>query len=464
MTPRQRPTDAQRWGVDDGYENTSGEWCPTSDATRQAITAAMGDGEGEAAPADRIAVLVVKAGDRRPVGVTGSLTLEDGSVRDLDGYVPADVPVGYHELRTTRDEQISLIVSPGRCPLPSARMWGWAVQLYGARSSASWGFGDIADLRWLGEWAKRLGAGFLLINPLAAPTLLEPLEPSPYFPSSRLFRNPLYLHIEEIPGAETVVGLEDLAAKGRDLNADQRIDRNQVWRLKLEALERLWAQVDTSPKLDAFRAAQGPALERFAIFSVLVERYGRNWREWPSEYRDPRSSAVSTVAADNPRRVAFHAWVQWQLDEQMARATTVLPVIQDLPIGVDPQGADAWAWQDVLASDVVVGAPPDRYNPHGQSWGLAPFIPHRLVAARYEPFIQMLRASFRHARGLRIDHVMGLFRLYCIPTSLSASEGAFIRYPAEDLLAILSRGRASRCLRSGRGSRDRRTWGEEAAC
>jgi 4-alpha-glucanotransferase len=398
----------------------------------------MGGDSTEPSPAENGGVVVVTAGKSRRIGLTGELVLEDGSVLRVNRRIPADVPLGYHELRTSGGDPVRVIVAPSRCPLPPARMWGWAVQLYGARSSASWGFGDLADLWWLGNWAKRKSAGFLLINPLAAPTPLPPLEPSPYFPSSRLFKNPLYLRIEAIPGAETLAGLDELAAQGRGLNSDSRIDRDQVWRLKREALERLWARMNVSSQFEAFRAAQGPALETFATFCVLAEQHGRNWREWPVAYRHPRSPSVSAIAADNARRVAFHAWIQWLLDEQMARATTALPIVQDLPIGIDPAGADAWAWQDVVASGAVVGAPPDRYNPTGQSWGLAPFIPHRLAAAGYEPFVQTLRASLRHARGLRIDHVMGLFRLYWIPGSSPASEGAFVRYPATDLLAILA--------------------------
>jgi len=438
MKPKKRGTDRDDWGIADGYESTSGDWRPTSHVTRQAIITAMGGSPTEPGPAESDGVLVVTPGDRRRIGVAGELVLEDGTVMAVDQRLPNDVPTGYHALRTARGNHVRLIVAPDRCTLPSARTWGWAVQLYAARSSASWGFGDLADLRWLGSWAERMSAGFLLVNPLAAPTPVVPVEPSPYFPSSRLFKNPLYLRIEEIPGAEMLAGLEELGAKGRELNNNPLIDRDQVWRLKLEALERLWAQGVVSSQFDAFRAGQGSALETFATFCVLAEQHARNWRRWPTEYRHPRSPAVSAVAVDNAGRVAFHAWIQWLLDEQMARAATALPVVQDLPIGVDPEGADAWTWQDVMASGAVVGAPPDRYNVDGQSWGLAPFIPHRLAEAGYEPFIQMLRASLRHARGLRIDHVMGLFRLYWIPGSHSASEGAYVRYPAQDLLAILA--------------------------
>ena len=433
MSPGRRPGTAD-WGVDDGYESTTGEWRTTSEATRQAVRRAMKESSGPS-PADR--PIVLSAGQRRAVDAPGELTLEDGTVVPVHDHLPASVPPGYHRLESA-GRQVRVIVAPPRCPGPAARMWGWAVQLYGARSAASWGVGDLADLRWLGSWARRSGAGFLLVNPLVAPTPLTPVEPSPYFPSSRLFRNLLYLRIEEVPGADTLPGLESLAARGRSLNAHQRLDRDHAWGLKLEALERLWTGTGASPEFDRFRTAQGPPLQSFATYCVLAELHGRDWRAWPEEYRHPGSAAVRAVATRCPRRVAFHAWLQWLLDRQVARAAAALPIVQDLPIGVDPGGADAWAWQDAMASGVVVGAPPDRYNPLGQSWGLAPFIPGRLVAAGYDPFIQMLRASLRHAGGLRIDHVMGLFRLYWIPDAHAPADGAFVRYPAEDLLAIVA--------------------------
>ncbi|HSX78009.1 MAG TPA: 4-alpha-glucanotransferase, partial [Candidatus Saccharimonadia bacterium] len=162
------------------------------------------------------------------------------------------------------------------------------------------------------------------------------------------------------------------------------------------------------------------------------------WHHWPAAYRHPDAPAVARFAAAHHDRVRFHQWVQWLLDAQLAHVAAALPVMHDLPIGVDPSGADAWVWQDLLAIDVTVGAPPDEYNTLGQNWGLPPFVPHKLRAAAYEPFRHTIQATLRHAAGLRIDHVMGLFRLFWIPREAEPSTGAFVRYPADELLAILA--------------------------
>ena len=180
------------------------------------------------------------------------------------------------------------------------------------------------------------------------------------------------------------------------------------------------------------------ALREFATFCALAERHGAGWQRWPENYRRPTSAAVTSFAGAHAHRVAFHEWLQWCLDEQLARAAPALRLMQDLPIGVDPGGADAWAWQDVLATGASVGAPPDYHSADGQDWGLPPFVPHRLAAHGYEPFIQTLRAVLRHAGGLRIDHVMGLFRLFWVPAGLTPHHGAYVRYPADDLLAIVA--------------------------
>jgi 4-alpha-glucanotransferase len=319
-------------------------------------------------------------------------------------------------------------------------MWGWAVQLYALRSAESWGMGDLGDLRRLSRWsAADLGAGILLVNPLHAASPVLPQQPSPYFPSSRRFRNVLYLRIEEVPGAAAAgIELEPLAAAGRALNRQRRIDRDAIFRLKTQALERLWSRFEGDPVFDGYCHEQGEALRQFATFCALAERYGGGWQAWPSEFHRHDAPAVARFATDCAERVLFYQWLQWLLDAQLARAAAELPVMQDLPIGVDPNGADAWAWQDVLARDVTVGVPPDKYNTLGQDWGLPPFIPHKLRAAAYEPFRQIIRATLRHAGGLRIDHVMGLFRLYWIPQGADPSLGAFVRYPADELLAIVA--------------------------
>jgi 4-alpha-glucanotransferase len=371
------------------------------------------------------------------------LALEDGTVLRVDGGLPPDLPLGYHELRPLDGRPaVRLVVAPARCHLPEGlRAWGWAIQLYALRSRGSWGMGDLADLRQLAEWsASGLGAGAVLLNPLHAVLPLVPQEASPYFPSSRRYRNPLYLRVEEVPGAAEVgLDLARLAVQGRALAADRRIDRDAVFRLKMEALEVMWARSrGDAAGLARFRAQEGRGLEEFAVFCALAERHGSGWRRWPAEHRHPASPAVTRFAGEHAARVQFHAWLQWLLDEQLARAGRALRLVTDLAIGFDGDGADAWAWQDVLAQGVTVGAPPDEFALEGQDWGLPPFVPHRLRAEGYGPFVETVRAGLRHAGGIRVDHVMGLFRLYWVPEGATAKDGAYVRYPTDDLLAILA--------------------------
>ena len=429
-------TDA--WGIADGYEDALGVWHTASDTTRAELRAAMGTGDGDASGA---VVRVLRPGDDRSLAAPARLTLENGAVLDVRGALPADIPFGYHDLQSLDGGSVvRLIVSPGRCPLPPGlREWGWAAQLYATRSSESWGFGDLADLRRLAAWSARLGAGLVLINPLHAPMPRADQQASPYCPSSRRFLNPLYLRVEDVPGAAMLGDeLAGLAAAGRALNAQRIIDRPAVFRLKLDALERVWRRGHDRAALEAFRNERGRALEEFAIFCTLAEQHPGGWPGWPAEYRRPESPAVARFAAAHADRVRFHQWLQCLLDGQLAQAGRHVRLMQDLPIGVDPGGADAWAWQDILVTGATVGAPPDRYNRLGQDWGLPPMAPHRLRAARYEPFIETIRASLRHAGGLRIDHVMGLFRLFWIPRGRSPVQGGYVRYPADDLLAIVA--------------------------
>ena len=438
------------WGIVSGYHDVPGAWHETPPETRAALLSAMGV-DGAAGPPPEAPVRVLRRDpDLMPHSAfriphwngPAELTLEDGTVLRAERALPPDLPYGYHDLRPLDGAApVRLIVSPGRCHLPEPlRGWGWAVQLYAARSAQSWGIGDLADLRRLARWSRtELGAGGLLVCPLSAAAPVLPQEPSPYYPSSRRYRNPLYLRIEEVPGAaEAGLDLERLAAAGRALNRDRRIDRDAVFRIKMAALERLWARFRGDPAFDRYREAQGEALVQFATFCVLAERHGPDWRRWPPEHGHPEARAVARVAAEQAGRVAFHAWLQWLLDEQLARAARACTMMHDLPIGFDPGGADAWVWQDVMAGGVSVGAPPDGFNTRGQDWALPPFVPHKLRAAAYEPFVQTIRAALAHAGALRIDHVMGLFRLFWIPRGAEPAQGTYVRYPAEDLLAILA--------------------------
>ncbi len=420
------------------YEDALGNWREAAPETVAALAAAMGQPPmGANAP-----VTVVRRGERKKLRGHAEVTLEDGAVLRCDDMLPSDLPNGYHRLHFLSDGRESkLIVSPGDCYLPEhLRTWGWSVQLYALRSVASWGMGDFADLRELGRWsARELNAGILLVNPLHATSPILPQEPSPYFPGSRRYLNPLYLRIEEIPGAtEQKVDLQPFAAAGKELNRQQRIERDAVFKLKKDALELLWSRFSGDSRFDRFCLEQSKPLAQFAAFCALAEHHGCGWRQWPKEYRDPKSPAVARFAMNHPDRLRFHQWMQWLLDEQLAKAAAEIPLMQDLPIGVDPDGADAWAWQDVFASGVTVGSPPDEYNTQGQNWGFPPFVPWKLRAAAYEPFIQTLRGALQHAGGLRIDHVMGLFRLFWIPQGADPAAGVYVRYSADELLAILA--------------------------
>lgn len=389
----------------------------------------------------RAATIVTTEGSGLGVGPS-EIRLEDGSTRSVDRALPRDLSTGYHQILQRGRGAATLIVAPPVCYLPrSFRAWGWAIQLYAARSRRSWGMGDLADLRWLGRWAKDLGAGIALINPLAAVTPTLPQQPSPYFPSSRRFRNPLYLCIEEVEGARGLDGLSDLADRGRALNRQREIDRDAVFRLKSAALERIWTNVrgHRNQPFDRFRREQ-PGLEQFATFCALAERFGSGWPQWPEEFRHPASGAVARVSRDpkTQDRILFHQWSQYQIDRQLARASTAMPVMQDLPVGFDAGGADGWAFQDVLAHGISVGAPPDEFNTKGQDWGLPPFVPDKLRDVGYEPFVHTIRACLRHAGGLRIDHAMGLFRLFWIPVGAEPKDGVYVRSHATDLLSIVA--------------------------
>lgn len=390
-----------------------------------------------------------------------AVELEGGGLRELGAGsplgLPADLPAGHHRLRAragTAEAEGALVVAPARAPLPAQRLWGWMAQLYQLRSAASWGMGDAADLATLAaRSAAELDAGFVVCNPLHAATPVPPIEPSPYFPSSRRFADPLYLRVEDVPeraglDADDAARLAALAEQARALNGSDRIDRDAVFARKREALELL----HRAPRPDAreaafaaYRRRRGQALSDFATFCALAERHGRIWQRWPAELRHPRGAAVEAARAELADRIDFHAWLQWLLDEQLAgaqRAATdagmPIGVIGDLAVGVDPGGADAWTLQDELAGDVRVGAPPDAFNQRGQDWRLPPLRPDRLAETGFAPVREMLAGVLAGAGGVRIDHVMGLFRLFWIPDGAEPTAGTYVRYPGEQLLGVLA--------------------------
>jgi 4-alpha-glucanotransferase len=434
VTARRAPIDPSAWGIQTTYRNYREEPRVAPFATVAAILEAM---DASVSGPPEPAVRVVREGEVPPIPEARSLTLEDGSTISVADGWPPRVPMGYHDV-TTRDGKVTrLIVTPRACYQPPDGIWGWAVQLYSLRSRNSWGIGDLGDLRKLGAWAARHGAGMLLLNPLHAAEPGLPQQASPYYPSSRRFRNPVYLRIQDVPGA-AAVDTELPARAGLALNESDLVDRDAVFTSKMEALEQIWAAWQGSAEFDSYVRAQGPALEDFATYMSLHEGHGGGPSAWRPEYSHPDNPAVTRWREEHADRVRFHEWVQWLLDEQLAAANREIPLVHDLAIGVDPHGADAWLWQDVLARDVRVGAPPDQFNARGQDWGLPPFDPWKLQAAGYEPFAATVRAALAHGDGLRIDHVMGLFRLYWLPEGVSAADGTYVRYPYEDLLGIVA--------------------------
>jgi 4-alpha-glucanotransferase len=356
----------------------------------------------------------------------------------------SDVPLGWHRLRARagdRRAEAVVVSAPSRLAMPQDldRAWGWMLQLYTLRSARSWAIGDYADLRTVLDAAAGDGAGLALLNPLHAETPVLPLNPSPYSPSSRRFRSAVYLHVEDV--REYAAAPDDVRAAVDDLapEADpDLIPRDPPWRAKLAALELLWP-LHREQDLAAWREEQGRPLEEFALFCALAEQHGVPWQSWPQELRRPDTPAARDAAEQHAERVAFWCWVQMLVDEQLAGLGTEMAVgvVHDLAVGVDAGGADAWALQDALAMQTTIGAPPDSFNQQGQDWGLLPWRPDRLAEMGYAPFRDVVRGVLRHAGGLRIDHVMGLFRLWWVPPGASPADGAYASYDADAMLAVL---------------------------
>jgi 4-alpha-glucanotransferase len=392
--------------------------------------------------------------------------------------LPDDLGWGYHALEVRLEGPLgamsaksAIIVVPRRAYRPpaieqGARLWGIAVQLYGLRSSRNWGIGDFTDLRALMEWAGRVGAATIGTNPLHALFLDDPAHISPYSPSSRQFINPLYIDVEAVgefaASRQAQALLENASFRDRLERARRAdlVDYAAVTSLKRAAFEAMHRTLRTRTDADGvrrreelarFRAEQGEPLQRFAVFQALREHMGkedvslRDWRRWPVPLRDPASPDVAAFARANEEAVEFFAYLQWEAQAQLAACTAAgraagLPVglYLDLAVGTDAAGADTWAAPHLVASGATIGAPPDIYNRKGQNWGLPPLNAAALRAHAYEPFAQLLRANMRRAGALRIDHVLGLMRLFWIPEGCSPTEGAYVSYPFDDLVGIVA--------------------------
>ena len=375
----------------------------------------------------------------RPLPGRGGLTAVDGDAAgrtsDVDGELPAGLEPGRYLLETDAGRS-TVVVAPPSLPDPP-RTWGWMLQLYALHSRHSWGIGDLGDLTDLVRGGH--GAGAVLLNPLHAITPVPPVQPSPYMPSSRRYTTPLTLRITDLPAyaAADPATRAEVDALRPETTGD-RIEHDRVWMAKRSALEALWrgaGHPDGGPD---------PDLTSFATFCALAERHGGRWSRWPADLRRPDAPGIAAAQRALAPRIAFHTWVQRQAQAQLSAVRAAardagmpVGVIHDLAVGCDPEGADAWMWQDVLALNASVGAPPDAFNQRGQSWGLPPWRPDRLSDTGFAAFGDMVRALLQHADGLRIDHVMGLWRLWWVPAGETADRGTYVHYDADAMLAVL---------------------------
>ncbi len=376
--------------------------------------------------------------------------------------LPDTLPLGYHRLVLRSDDrevESSLIVTPRFLGLPESmggrRTWGYATQLYSVRSDDSWGIGDLTDLADLAVWSRtQQFAGYVLINPLHAAQPAAPMEPSPYLPSSRMYVNPMYIRPEAIP---EYAGLSEADRKAiatlksdlaDELSGTLQIRRNESWLAKRAALEIVYGaglRPARQMAFDDFIRRQGRSLRDFATWCVLYEEHGSDWREWPEELRRPSAPAVAEFHRENLHRIRFYKWLQWIADTQLSTAQQAaldagmpLGIVSDLAVGVNAAAADTWMMHDVFANGVAVGAPPDAFNQIGQDWGQPPWRPDRLAELAYAPFRAMVNGMLRHSGGLRVDHIIGLFRLWWIPTGHTPVDGTYVRYDHDALIGILA--------------------------
>jgi 4-alpha-glucanotransferase len=489
-------------GVSTRYWGWDGTLKDVSDDTLHAVLAALGAAAGteeeiaavrarrEREPWTRTLPLVTVMREDRAssvavhvdhgTGVTAQVLLEDGGrvdlaqaedhtpPYDLDGtlrgrarfHLPQGLALGWHRLiaeTAAGPAEADLVVTPARLTVheqyASRRAFGVQAQLYSVRSERSWGIGDLADLRDLAAiTGARHGADFLLVNPLHASYPTPPVEPSPYLPVTRRFTAPLYLRIEDVPEYRALPDfarqrVELLRGTVAERNArGDRLVRDEVLAAKLEALEELFVVPLTAGRaalLDAYREREGKGLADFALWSAIAESVRGTPDETLLKHLDEQ--VLERARTELAGRIAFHERVQWWLDEQMAAAQAAsrdagmrIGIMHDLAVGVEQVGADSWALQDVLARGATVGAPADQYNQQGQNWSQPPWHPEHLREASYRPWRDMLRTLMRHAGALRIDHVLGLFRLWWIPEGHEAADGAYVSYDHEAMIGILA--------------------------
>lgn len=439
------PPTIDQWRISDGWHDVAGNWNEVSPEVRQrlrdSIDTKLLDEDHHPPPL----LWFVRRGEHHDLMGPCDVVCEDGTALSAadtsDGMsLPPDLPLGCHQLIPRDGGPITkLFVVPRRQQLPE-RCWGWTTQLYAARSTVSWGQGDLGDLAELAEWAASQGAALLAHNPLGDTLPVPDQEPSPYFTSSRRFRSLLYLDIPSVPGATQLGGrLDELVAMGRALNTGASVDRDRVHDAKLTALRTIWGEAGDTDRVRLFMDHLRDDEELFdhATFNALADLHGGGWTSWSRSYSHPRSRAVTDFRRANADEVDFWAWVQALIDMQYEHAgSTGAALVGDLPVGFTVDGSDAWVDQDALGLDWRIGAPGDEFNPDGQNWGIVPYLPQRLRSFAYEPWRRTLRRVLRCTGMVRIDHVMGLFRQFLIPDDTSDSNGAYLYQYGTELLDV----------------------------
>lgn len=503
---------ADRLGIASSYmDQSGGEERRTSDDTREQLLAAMGfDASTEEAAREslrrlrrrerrewiapvrvvrhrsrslsRVMVRVPRT-DAHEVRWTLVLRTEEGITTRWQGgthggpsrriclELPVVPPLGYHDLTVELDDARRrwhatqrLIVVPSRCTPPEARLhgrraFGITANLYTLRSARNWGAGDLGDLGTLAEWTGHAGGDFVGVNPLHA-LRNEGFDVSPYSPITRLFRNPLYLSVQQVPeldhdeDARALIADEAFQGELAALRVATMMDYHRIMRVRepvLASLHRTFTRREGASDSSrarayaAFVAREDPQLTQFATFMAISEREGPDARQWPEPLRDANGAAVARMRETLSERVDFHRWLQFELDRQLgcaasdaARAGLAVGIYQDLAVGSAPSGSDVWANPGLFVPGATVGAPPDMYSDEGQNWGLPAIDPHVLRATGYDYWTRLLRAGFRHAGALRLDHALGLFRFFWVPLGESARAGTFMKSFTNDLFGILA--------------------------
>jgi 4-alpha-glucanotransferase len=416
----------------------------------------------------------------------GDLILDASQAREerhIDGALlkrfevtlPCSPDRGYHHLIIATADgnktETSLIIAPQNCYQPEAlnqnrRLWGISLQLYALRSSRNWGIGDFADLHTVIDMLVPLGVNIIGLNPLHALFSHLPEQASPYSPTSRDFLNPIYLNIEAIDEFEDCEEIQQLVADNQfqtrlaALRGTNLVDYAGVWSAKLEALQMLYRNFRQkhfennsirAKSFHQFQAEKGSELQNFSLFEALQAHFyqqdvsATNWVSWPEIFHDPNSTAVKLWADSNIDEIEFYQYLQWNMELQLAevqkhcaRLGMTIGIYRDLAVGVTRHSEQTWNAQQLYVLDSSIGVPPDDFNLQGQDWSLPPLKPQSLINEAYDPFINTLRANMRHAGAIRIDHVMGLMRLFWIPPNCQPKSGSYVAYPFADLLGILA--------------------------